>query len=329
MLARWLEDYRQTSEGRPAAERLKESLLDAANRVDQIFRFELFTVDDEVDLEGKKVNITGVTLGKLLTALGVFVVGFWLAKWLSRRFQRMLVEQFAIDEAQSNVLRRWVFMGLSLILLVMVLTLARIPLTAFAFLGGAVAIGVGFGTQTMLKNLISGVMILVERKIQIGDIVEVDSIVGTITEIDIRSSTVRGFDGVETMIPNSTFLENKVTNWTYTNLKIRRSVRVGVAYGSPVREVIRQLLECAGRHGQVLDDPKPFVWLEDFGDNSLVFGLYFWLEMGPKVSSIQVMSDLRCMMIDALGTAGIALPFPQRDIHFDPGQPVPVSVVSG
>ncbi len=316
MLARWLEDYRHTAADRPVAERIKESLQDASNRVDQLFRFELFTVDDEVDLEGKKVNITrGVTLGKLLTSLVVFAAGFWLAKWLSRRFQRMLVEQFAIDEAQSNVLRRWVFMCLSLILLVIVLALARIPLAAFAFLGGALAIGVGFGTQTMLKNLISGVMILVERKIQISDIVEVDGIVGTVTEIDIRSSTVRGFDGVETMIPNSTFLENKVTNWTYTNLKIRRSVRVGIAYGSPVREVVQLLLECAGRHGQVLADPKPFVWLEDFGDNALVFGLYFWLEMGPKVSSLQVMSDLRCMMIDALDKAGIAIPFPQRDIH--------------
>ena len=246
MLARWLGDYQRSSAERPTAEIVKENLLEAVNRVDQLFRFELFTVDDEVDLEGKKVNIIrGVTLGKILTALGVFAVGFWLAKWLSRRFQRMLVEQFAIDIAQSNVLRRWVFMGLSLLLLVMVLTLARIPLTAFAFLGGALAIGVGFGTQTMLKNLISGVMIRVERKIQISDIVEVDGILGTVTEIDIRSSTVRGFDGVETMIPNSTFLENKVTNWTYTNLKIRRSVRIGIAYGTPAREVIRLLLECA------------------------------------------------------------------------------------
>ena len=192
----------------------------------------------------------------------------------------------------------------------------------------ALAIGVGFGTQTMLKNLISGVMILVERKIQIGDIVDVDGILGTVTEIDIRSSTVRGFDGVETMIPNSTFLENKVTNWTYTNLKIRRSVRVGVAYGSPTREVIQLLLDCAQRHGQVLDDPKPYVWLEDFGDNSLVFGLYFWLEMGPKVSSMQMMSDLRLMMIDALGKAGIAIPFSQQDIHYIPIQPLPVSVVA-
>jgi potassium efflux system protein len=330
MLTRWLDNYHRSYEDKPIEERVKIRMLDAAIKVEQIFGYELLIVDDEVDLEGKKVKISrGVTLGKLLTALAVFVVGFWIAKWLSRRFQRMLVAQFGIDEAQSNVLRRWVLMGFSLILLVTVLTMARIPLTAFAFLGGALAIGVGFGTQTMLKNLISGVMILLERKIKVGDIVEVDSIVGTITEIDIRSSTVRGFDGVETMIPNSTFLENKVTNWTYTSLKVRRCVRVGVAYGSPVREVIQLLLDCASRHGQVLNDPKPYVWLEDFGENSLVFGLYFWLEMGPKVSALQMMSDLRCMMIDALGKSGIAIPFPQRDIHFAPSQPVPVSVVEG
>ena len=118
-----------------------------------------------------------------------------------------------------------------------------------------------------------------------------------------------------------------MTNWTYTNPNIRRSVRVGVAYGSPVREVIHLLLECANLHGQVLDNPKPFVWLEDFGENALVFGLYFWMELGPKVSSLQVMSDLRCMIIEALGKAGIAIPFPQRDIHFNPAQTLLASVV--
>jgi len=240
LLGHWLEDCRETFADRPVMDRVKDGLLDAANGAAQLFRFELFTVDDEVDLEGKKTSIVrGVTLGTLLTACAVFVAGFWLAKWLSRRFQRMLVGQFAMGVAQSNVLRRWALMGLSLVLLVIVLTLARIPLTVFAFMGGALVIGVGFGTQTLLKNLISGLMLLVEQKIKVGDIVEVDGIVGTITEIDIRSSTVRGADGVETIIPNSTFLENKVANWTYTSSTIRRSVRVKVAYGSPSRDVIR------------------------------------------------------------------------------------------
>jgi len=327
LLARWLDDYRQSAADQPVAERLKTGLSDAANGVVQVSRFELFTVHDEIDLEGKKLNITrGVTLGTLLAALGVFGVGFYLAKWFSRRFQRMLVRQFEIDETQSNVLRRWFLMGLSSILLVIVLTFARIPLTVFAFLGGALAIGVGFGTQTMLKNLISGVMMLVAQKIKVGDIVEVDGIVGTVIEIDIRSSTVRGFDGVETMVPNSTFLETKVANWTYTNTKLRRSVRVGVAYGSSTRDVMRLLLECASQHGQVLDEPKAHVWLEELGDNSLVFGLYFWLDIGHKVSSLQVMSDLRCMVIDALGKADIAIPMVRQDIPVEAVPPAPVDV---
>ena len=325
LLGRWLDDYRQTTDGKPVAARFKESLLDASNGVVQIFHFELFTVDDEVDLEGKKVNITrGVTLGTLLMALAMFAVGFWFAKWFSRRFQRILVNRFNIDQTQSDVLRRWFLMGLSLTLLVIVLTFARIPLTVFAFLGGALAIGVGFGTQTMLKNLISGLVMLAAQKIKVGDIVEVDGIVGRIIEIDIRSSTVRGFDGVETMIPNSTFLESKVANWTYTNSNLRRSVRVGVAYGSSSREVIRLLLACAQQHGQVLDEPKPHVWLEDLSDSSLVFGLYFWLEIGPKVNSLQVMSDLRCMVVDALAKGGIAIPVVQQDIHIEVGKPAPV-----
>ena len=330
MLARWLDDYRQGAMDRPFSDRMVDGLRDAKDISKQLLRFELFTVDEDVNLEGKKVKIThGVTLGRLFLALVVFLLGFRLAQWVARRFQMMLVLRFDIQEAQSNVLRRWVLMGLTSLLLVMVLSWASIPLTAFAFLGGALAIGVGIGTQTILKNLVSGVMILVEHKIKVGDIVEVDTIVGTITEIDIRSSTVRGFDGVETMIPNSAFLESKVTNWTYTNLKVRRTVRVGVSYGSNVREVIQLLLDCATRHGQALEEPKPYVLLEDFGENALVFGLYFWVEMKPKVSSLQIMSDLRCMIIDALAKAGIAIPFPQRDLHFDPARPLSVSVGTG
>jgi small-conductance mechanosensitive channel len=328
LLGRWLSDYRRTYDETPWAERMKQSLLFASNGVVKSLHFELFTVNDTVDLEGKKVNITrGVTLDTLLTALAVFAAGFWFANWLTQRFQRMLVKQFNMGETQANVLRRWALIGFSFILSVIVLTFARIPLTVFAFLGGALAIGVGFGTQTMLKNLISGLVMLAARKIKVGDIVEVDGILGKIIEIDIRSSTVRGFDGVETMVPNSTFLESKVANWTYTSSELRRSVRVGVAYGSPSAKVIRLLLECAEHHRQVLAHPKPHVWLEDLGENYLEFRLYFWIVIGLQVNSYQVMSDMRCAILDALENGGIVIPILQPDIHVQAGQTAPVNSV--
>jgi small-conductance mechanosensitive channel len=148
-----------------------------------------------------------------------------------------------------------------------------------------------------------------------------------VTELNLRSSTVRGFDGVEAIIPNSNLLENKVTNWTHTDRRIRRVVKVGVAYGSPVRKVADLLLECLHRHGQVLKQPEPQVLFEDFGDNALTFAMYFWLELNPGVNSAVVMSDLRYMVKKSFDEAGIAMPFPQRDVHLDTLRPLQVEVL--
>ncbi|HEX7273488.1 MAG TPA: mechanosensitive ion channel domain-containing protein, partial [Casimicrobiaceae bacterium] len=149
----------------------------------------------------------------------------------------------------------------------------------------------------------------------------------TVTEVNLRSSTVRGFDGVETIVPNSALLENKVTNWTHSDRKVRRVVKVGVAYGSPVREVGDILLESAKRHGLVLAEPAPLVIFEDFGDNAMVFALYFWVELGPTVNSQQVMSDLRFMIEKRFGESGIVIAFPQRDVRLDASKPLRVEIV--
>ena len=215
----------------------------------------------------------------------------------------------------------------ALLLALLTLNLAHIPFTVFAFLGGALAIGVGFGTQTIIKNFISGMLVLMERQVQVGDIVEVDNITGTVTEVNLRSSTVRGFDGVETMVPNSALIENKVTNWTHSDRKVRRVLKVGVAYGSPVREVADILRDCAKRHGLVLGDPEPLVIFSDFGDNALVFSLYLWVELAPNVNSLQVLSDLRFMIEKRFAESGIVIAFPQRDVRLDATKPLRVEVV--
>ena len=123
----------------------------------------------------------------------------------------------------------------ALLLALATLNWLSIPLTIFAFLAGALAIGVGFGTQTIIKNFISGIILLVERKIRVGDIIEVDGTLGVVSEINTRSSIVRGFNGIENLIPNSLFLDNRVVNWTLNSRFLRRELKVGVAYGTPPR----------------------------------------------------------------------------------------------
>ncbi|MDD2769770.1 MAG: mechanosensitive ion channel [Methylococcus sp.] len=327
-LRRWQDEYKVQVAGLGIEDRLSEFFAVAAELGKSLWRFELFAVDDTIDIEGKTVSISrSVTFGKTTGALLLFLLGYWLSGVFTRRVQHAMTARFGIDAPQANLFRRWLRAACILALLLIVLNFMSIPVTAFAFLGGALAIGVGFGTQTLLKNFISGALILFERKIKVGDIVEVDGIVGTVTDVDVRSSTVRGFDGVETMLPNSTFLEHKVTNWTYTTPKLRRSVKIGVAYGSPSHRVSDILLECAGRHGLILDDPAPFVWFEDFGESALIFGVYYWLEMHPTMSAYQIASDLRFMIEKRFAEDGIALAFPQRDIHLDTSRPLQIEIV--
>ncbi|MBC8128397.1 MAG: mechanosensitive ion channel, partial [Gloeobacteraceae cyanobacterium ES-bin-144] len=158
----------------------------------------------------------------------------------------------------------------------------------------------------------------------VGDMLDVEGIIGTVTEINTRSSIVKSPDGVETMIPNSVFLENRVTNWTLSCSKIRRSLRVGVAYETPPQKVMELLVASAERHGLICKDPEPFAILEDFGDNALTFGLYFWLDMKGETNSMIVASDLRLMLEKQFKEHGIQVPFPQRDMHLTTDKPLQV-----
>jgi len=328
-LQSWQEGFKIAKQSRTLSQRLHDALARIVGIARKIWRFELFTIEDSVEVAGQRVVTSrGVTVGKSVGAILLFLLGYGLAAFTGRRVQRILVTRFDIGEHQANLIRRWLLTLATFALLVATLNLVRIPLTVFAFFGGALAIGVGFGTQTLIKNLISGIMILLERKVQVGDTIDVDGVVGKITTVDIRSSTILGFDGVETVIPNSTFLENKVTNWTHTNVSLRRFVRVGVAYGSPTTRVRDILAECGERHDLILKDPPPQVFFEDFGDNAQVFGLYFWIDYGPDVNPLRVTSDLRFMIDQRFAEDNIALAFPQRDVHLDSARPLRVEVVS-
>ena len=245
---------------------------------------------------------------------------------MARRLERALIGRFGVGAAQARTVRRWALSLVAFLLLVLTLNLAQIPLTVFAFLGGALAIGVGFGTQTIIKNFISGLILLMERQIRVGDIVDIDGTTGTVSEVNLRSSTIKSFDGIAAIVPNSTLLEGKVTNWTMSDPKVRRVVRVGVAYGSPPDEVARRMMECAQRHGMVVKSPEPQVLFEDFAENNLVFALYFWIDVKAGTSGPVVMSDLRFMIEKSFAEGGISMAFPQRDVHLDTTRPLQVEL---
>ncbi|MET0682107.1 MAG: mechanosensitive ion channel domain-containing protein [Casimicrobiaceae bacterium] len=327
-LRRWVADgvaKEREGDWRTRAMDMWLSLKDAARTV---WEFELFAVEDTTVVGGQQVTISrGVTVGKSVGALLLFLLGYWVIGRLARHAERWMVRR-GLNAERVRTFRRWTVAVMSFALVLLTLNLARIPLSVFAFLGGALAIGVGFGTQTIIKNFISGMILLVERRVQIGDTIEIDGVSGVVTAVDLRSSTVRSGDGQDTLVPNSVLLEHKVTNWTLYDRKVRRSVKVGVAYGTPMRDAAETIEDCAKRHGNVLANPAPQVLFEDFGDSAQVLTLYFWVELSDKVSAAQVASDLRFIIDKRLAEAGIVVAFPQREVRFDAARPIKVELVA-
>jgi len=293
-----------------------------------IWNSELYLVEDTASHEGKKVStFRAITFGKLVKLALILAAGWLTLKFLSRRLRTLATRYLGYSQAAVNSIVRWNFgVGLGL-LIIYSLKSVNIPFTAFAFLGGTLAIGIGFGAQTLVKNFISGIILLLERPFKVGDLIEVDNVTGRILRIGMRASVIEHFDGIETLVPNRILLDNRVDNWTFGKTAIRGSVSVGVAYGSPTREVSRTLLAAATKHGQVLDRPEPEVRFEDFGDSSLIFKVLYWVD-ATQTQRERLDSDLRFMIERALNEVGITLAFPQRDIHFDAAQPLKVEVSS-
>jgi potassium-dependent mechanosensitive channel len=329
LVNRWTQEVEEERKEEPGARRLSQWVSLVRDAAQRAWNFELIAVEDTIEVQGQ--TFTGkrsVTVNKVMTAILIFFLGSWFSGWALKRIEGIAVRRFRGDRNQIQLVRKWVYSMVVLILAAIALVWVKIPFTVFAFLGGAIAIGAGFGMQTLLKNLISGLMLLVERPFKLGDLVEVGGMRGRVMDIGVRSSVVRSVEGIETLIPNSVFLEQNVTNWTYSSQKVRFSLVVGVAYGTDVRKVRESLLEAAGRHSLILKDPPPSVLFNDFGSDALVFSLNFWLEMRPEIDSYMVRSDLRFMIEEALSDSGIIIAFPQRDVHLDTARPLQVEVVS-
>lgn len=328
LMDRLRDELRVEAEKQAPAERVATAAHTGKQVLADLWAFEIFAIEDSIEVDGRKVTaLSSITVGKVVRALLIFTAGVLLSYWLGLAAEALVVRRFGYDAARARILRKWLFaLGLA-ILLVAVLLWVKIPLTIFAFLGGAIAIGLGFGMRNLLQNLISGLMLLFERPFKPGDLVEVGAIRGTIVEIGIRSSVIRDVNGVDSLIPNSTFIEQNVTNWTYESPKVRFCIKVGIAYGSPVDDAARLLGECVERHGLVLKDPAPEILFEDFGADALNFAVYYWLELGPNVVSRRVASDLRFMIEKSLREHGIVIAYPQRDVHLDAAAPLRVQVV--
>ncbi|MCB9850572.1 MAG: mechanosensitive ion channel [Phycisphaerales bacterium] len=282
----------------------------------RVWRFEIASVDD------RPITVSKIVLGLLLLFLGIRI-----SRWLSGVLGRRILPHVGVHSASSIAFERVFFYLLILLFTLLALNLVSVPLTVFTVLGGAIAIGVGFGAQNIINNFISGWILLAERQVNIGDLVQVEGSLGHVQSIGARCTHVRRPDGIDLLIPNSFMLENTVVNWTLTDAHIRTTVRVGVAYGSPTEKVIELMRATALEHDKVLRHPEPIVIFEDFGDNALVFDVYFWVHTSKEMELRIVRSDVRTTIDQLFRAAGIVIAFPQRDLHIDPETPLEVRML--
>jgi small-conductance mechanosensitive channel len=321
--------FQAQEEALPLSTRIRASLTAASQMLTRIWEFELFAVEDTIEVDGQSISgRRSVTIGKILRAVLLLLLGYMASRALAKLAQRFAISRLRMEEPLADILRKWTFAILFTVVLIVSLVWVKIPLTVFAFLGGALAIGIGFGTQNLLKNFISGLLVLVERPLRVGDLIEIDGVVGEVRTIGFRSSTIRDGNGMEMHIPNSNLLERNLNNWTYSNRTRRFSLKVGVAYGSPVKRVRDLLSEAAAQHGLVLKDPEPLVLFEDFGDNALIFTLNYWISCSPGVNPALVGSDLRFMIEKSLADERISISYPQRDVHLEATKPIEIHVTN-
>ena len=259
-----------------------------------------------------------LSLVQLFLLIGLLMVVFWF----SSRTKRFLFNRFLADSGLDRSLQYAISQIVANIVLVVgifiVLDNAGIHLGALTVFAGAVGVGVGFGLQNIASNFISGLVILAERPITIGDRVEVAGIAGQVQQIRARSTVILTNDNIAMIVPNTKFIDSPVTNWTYSDPRVRFRVPVGVAYGSDVNKVREALIAAGAEHPAALKDPPPNAFLEKFGNSSIDFELVVWSkEMSYRPRRFK--SDLNYLIEKHLREAGIEIPNPQRDLHIRSG----------
>jgi small-conductance mechanosensitive channel len=286
------------------------------DEIQSIWNFEIWVIDNRP-----------VTVRKLIVSFFILIIGILIAKYLVRILTRRLLSFARLKETTASAFQKMLLFLAYLLVFLFALRMVNIPVAAFAFLGGAIAIGVGFGAQNLINNFISGFIIMAERPISIGDLIEIEGILGQVEDIGARSTRVRTGENIHILVPNSSFLEKNITNWTLSDKKIRTRVTVGVIYGSPVECVKKLLLEATKGIENLLPEPEPFVLFNDFGDNALIFDVYFWISIRQIIERRKIESSVR-FRVDALfREAGLVIAFPQRDVHLDTQKPLELRLI--
>ena len=267
-----------------------------------------------------RVSVLGV--GKAILALAIL---FWLASFTSSLMERRIAKMSGLTPSVQVLFGKLLKITLFVIAFVLAMNSVGIDLTAFAVFSGAVGLGLGFGLQKVVSNLISGVILLLDKSVKPGDVIAIGETYGWINSLSARYVSVITRDGTEHLIPNEELISQRVENWSYTDQLVRQRMPIGVSYSSDVRKAIDLAVEAASEQGRVLDSPAPVCHLKGFGDNAVDLELRIWLK-DPRSGLSNIKNEILLRIWDLYHENGIEFPFPQRELHV--AQPVPVKIES-
>jgi len=260
-----------------------------------------------------------ITVTTLVVAAAIVGAAFWVSRWVQASLRRRLLPRLHVDAGLEFSILRFVHYAVLAAALLLALKIVHVDLTGLAVVAGLLSVGIGFGLQTVASNLISGVILLIERPITVGDRVTVGDINGFVRAISLRSTEVVTTDNISIIVPNSEFVSGRVVNWSHGDPKLRLRIPIGVAHSADVERLSRVLLEVARGFAAVLQDPPPEVRFLQFGRSSLDFEVLVWID-DPRRQE-RVLSSLHYAIRAALLTEEIEISFP-----FDVSVVSPLSV---
>lgn len=287
--------------------RMKENMQDIWLRIRGIIYYPLWSIGGNV-----------ITIVSILKIVFFLCLGIYILKLLKKRLSQFLVEKVGLSVGLVNSISTLSYYFMLLLVIFIALSTAGVNLSQITIILGALGVGIGFGLQTIANNFISGLILLTERTIKVGDIVELgNGLIGRVKDVSIRSTVIRTYDGLDIIVPNSDFIANRVTTWTYGDDWRRLRIPFGVSYGSDPDKVAEVAKEVArGISTTIEDEDHPVsVWFEGFGESSLDFSLLVWCRMRELRPVTGVISDYYFALFRRFKEEGIEIPFPQRDLH--------------
>ena len=279
----------------------------------KVMNFPLFPI-------GQNSMITFTSILVFIMVIAAFSI---LAKIITRVILKKILAQTTLEEGMQFTFTRITNYLMLVIGAIVAFQFIGVDLSGIVVILGFLSVGIGFGLQNLTSNFISGIMLLFERHVQIGDRVTVAGTEGDVEEINIRSTTVRTLNNVSIIVPNSEFLSTNVINWSHGDIKVRLDIDVGVSYDSDLDTVLRSLYEIADECKDVMKTPKSDVLLMSFGDSAWDMRLRIWIEDPKKYNEVR--SDINCAIVRKFRANKIEIPFPQRDLHVRSPLPLPLA----